>query len=336
MGENLKTLPTWHDGERFLQERHGAAERMAEVGKRVVRDFMPGQHREFYAQLPFVVLGSVDAAGDAWATFVEGRPGFMSSPDPTRLDIAMQPDPHDPATHGLTSGQPVGLLGIELHTRRRNRMNGVLTTTDAGLQVAVDQSFGNCPRYIQLRDFTVTRDPGGPFGGNVDESNRLGDGARALIEAADTFFVASYADRTERRQVDVSHRGGRSGFVRVARDGTLTIPDFDGNLFFATLGNIVLNGKAGLLFVDGEAGDVLQMTGDAAVSLDSPEIATFQGAQRLWTFRPRRIVRRPAALALRWTLRDDGWSPHSLMTGQWSSAANRLRAADLPTPTQEN
>lgn len=314
---DLKKLPTWHEGERSLQERLGAAERMAEVGQRVVRDFMPDQHRDFYAQLPFVVLASVDAAGDAWATFVEGRPGFMASPTPTRLDIAMRPDPGDPAIQGLASGDPVGLLGIELHTRRRNRMNGVVTPTAAGIRVDVDQSFGNCPRYIQLRDFAFAREPGGPFAGEAEESAGLDARARAMIEAADTFFVASYADRAERRQVDVSHRGGRSGFVRVAGDGTLTVPDFDGNLFFATLGNILLNGKAGLLFADHGCGDLLQLTGHAEVILDSPEIAAFQGAQRLWTFRPRRVVRRPAALALRWTLRDDGWSPHSLATGSW-------------------
>ena len=116
--------------------------------------------------------------------------------------------------------------------------------------------------------------------------------ARALIEGADAFFVASFVEREDRRQVDVSHRGGRAGFVRVGEDGLLTIPDFDGNLFFATLGNILLNGKAGLLFVDYENGDLLQMTGDSEVILDSPEIAAFQGAERLWTFRARRIVRR--------------------------------------------
>ena len=132
-----------------------------------------------------------------------------------------------------------------------------------------------------------------------------------MIAAADAFFVATYADREDRRQVDVSHRGGKAGFVRIAEDGTLTIPDFNGNLFFSTLGNILLNGKAGLVFIDYASGDMLQMTGDAEVILDSPEIAAFQGAERLWTFRPRRIVRRPGALALRWSFREDGWSPNS-------------------------
>jgi uncharacterized protein len=150
-----------------------------------------------------------------------------------------------------------------------------------------------------------------------------------MIEASDMFFVASYAEREDRRQVDASSRGGKPGFVRINADGSLTIPDFNGNLFFATLGNILLNGKAGLLFADYETGDVLQMTGDAQVVLDSPEIAAFQGAERLWTFKPRRVVMRRGALALRWSARKDGASPASLMTGDWQQTADRLKAVEL-------
>lgn len=82
MTASLKKLPTWHEGETFIQEKVGVAERMAIVGQRVVRDFMPDQHREFYAQLPFVVLGAVDPQGDVWATLRAGKPGFMHSPVP--------------------------------------------------------------------------------------------------------------------------------------------------------------------------------------------------------------------------------------------------------------
>jgi hypothetical protein len=334
MSENLTTrrLSTWHPGEKAIQEQVGAAERMEDVGRRVVRDFLPDQHRAFFAQIPFIVAGSVDGRGDAWATLVAGGPGFIASPTPTTLGIALRPDPSDPASEGMRDGDAIGLLGIELHTRRRNRVNGVIReTTDDVLHFAIDQSFGNCPQYIQLRDAAVVRDPQEPFAGVVEESAELDADARAMIEAADTFFVASYAECDGRRQVDVSHRGGKAGFVRAADDGALTVPDFAGNLFFATLGNILLNGKAGLVFADFETGDLLQMTGDAEVILSSPEIAAFQGAERLWTFRLRRVVRRRGALPLRWTFRQDGWSPNSLMTGDWHEAADRLRAADLAT-----
>ncbi|WP_338828991.1 pyridoxamine 5'-phosphate oxidase family protein [Bradyrhizobium sp. 27S5] len=325
-------LAVWHAGEKAIQQKVGVAEKMAAVGQRAVRDFMPDQHRDFFAQIPFIVVGSVDRSGDAWASLLAGRPGFISSPTPHSLEIDARPDPSDPVSEGMRDGDAIGLLGIELHTRRRNRANGLLGASSGKvLNFELDQSFGNCPQYIQLRDFRFVREPDQRFTGVIEQSPTLDQAARDMIKAADTFFVASYAEREDRRQVDVSHRGGKAGFVRVGDDGTLTIPDFAGNLFFNTLGNIHLNGKAGLVFADFETGDLLQLSGDAEVILDSPEVAAFQGAERLWSFRARRVVRRRGALPLRWAFRADGWSPNALMTGNWAQAADRIRAAELAT-----
>ena len=291
-------ISPWHPGEVTMQASIGVAERMDAIGRRVVRDYLIDQHRAFFTQLPFIVAGAVDKANDAWATLFAARPGFLQSPDPSTLTIETQRKPNDPADGGMENGDAIGLLGIELDTRRRNRLNGIVHRTSAArFAVSVEQSFGNCPRYIQSREFSFVRDPSEPHAGAVDTSTELDEPARAMIRTADTFFVASYADREDgHRQVDVSHRGGTPGFVRVTDDGRLTIPDFAGNLFFMTMGNILLNGKAGLVFVDFTNGDLLQMTGDAEVVLDSPEIAAFQNAERLWTFRPRMIVRRSAVL----------------------------------------
>lgn len=332
MAEILSEKPSpFHEGEVAIQASLGVAERMEQFGKRVIRDFMPDQHRDFYAQLPFVVLGAVDEAGDAWATLLGGEPGFMHSPDPRSLDFAVMPDPRDPASTGLAKGAAVGLLGIELHTRRRNRMNGRVHINGAGrFAVTVEHAFGNCPQYIQLRDWQMARDPADyadlPAAQELDPADPR---IRAMIGAADTFFVASYVEDAAGRHVDASHRGGKAGFVRINADGSLTIPDFAGNLHFNTLGNFLLNPKAGLAFPDFGSGDLLQLTGEAEVILESPEIAAFQGAERLWTFRPRRAVLREAALPLRFAMRPDGWSPNSLMTGDWEQARQRLAAERL-------
>ena len=308
----------WHEGEVALQRRLGVAERMSEIGSRVVRDYMPDQHRDFFAQLPCVVIGAVDPAGDAWASIAVGHPGFLASPDPRSLEISMPRDPRDPADAGLEDGDAIGLLGIELHSRRRNRMNGHVLRKHAGtFAVRVEHSFGNCPRYIQRRDFEFVGDPAQPSTAQAEAFTELNGRLRDIIAKADTFFVASYADGPTGRQVDVSHRGGRPGFVRVAADGLLTIPDFSGNLHFNTLGNFVVNPHAGLLFVDFETGDLVQLTGTPELVLESPEIDAFEGAERLWTFRTRRAILRQGALALRWVMREEGWSPNTLKTGIW-------------------
>ncbi|OYU14104.1 MAG: FAD-binding oxidoreductase [Alphaproteobacteria bacterium PA4] len=331
----IETATSWpfHAGEIALQKSVGVADRMAEVGLRVVRDHMPDQHREFYRQLPMVVLGSVDPAGDTWVTLLSGHPGFLSSPDPKTLAFASIPDPQDPATAGLGERSAIGLLGIELHSRRRNRMDGVIRRRHAaGFDVEVEHTVGNCPRYIQLREHVFVRDPAAQATVPPARATDLADPVvRAMIGSADTFFVSSYVDGETGRQVDASHRGGKPGFVRINDDGSLTIPDFAGNLLFNTLGNFLINPKAGLAFPDFDTGDMLHLTGDAEVDLESPEIAAFQGAERLWHFRPRKVLLRPAALPLRFTTSADGQSPNSLLTGDWAQTQNRLEADRLRT-----
>ncbi len=302
-----------------MQQRLGVAEKMESHGLRVIRDFMPEQHRLFYAQLPFLFLGAVDESGAPWATVIEGPPGFVSSPDPKTLRIATRPSSADPVSPSFAAGASLGMLGIELHTRRRNRANGMVTELDReGFTVTVEHAFGNCPQYIKTRELCSPLPSPPKLDPQRELSATLDDSAQGMIAAADTFFVASYVDvdgNPAQRGVDLSHRGGKPGFVRI--DGpVLTIPDFAGNRYFNTLGNLMVNPRAGLLFIDYHSGDLLQLTGSTEVVLEGEEISQFQGAERLWRFRVQQMVRRRGALALRFRFGE--YSPHSLKTGSWT------------------
>jgi predicted pyridoxine 5'-phosphate oxidase superfamily flavin-nucleotide-binding protein len=319
----------WHEGERRMQAIVGTAQRMERVGSRAIRDFMPDQHRDFFAQLPFLVIGSVDRDGLPWASLLSGPPGFARSPDPRRLVIKAQPINGDPLQAALLPGAKLGLLGIELPTRRRNRMNGrVVGIGETGFTVAVEQSFGNCPQYIQRRDYQ----PAMPRSVRVESFTALDDAARALIAGADTCFVASFArgddDASARHGVDVSHRGGRPGFIGIDRDGALVVPDYAGNGFLNTLGNLMVNPRAGLLFADFASGDLLQLSGTTTIVWDGPDLAAFAGAERLWRLVPVQGRWLRGALPLRLDLREV--SPTLAGTGTWQeaqAAVVRLRAA---------
>jgi predicted pyridoxine 5'-phosphate oxidase superfamily flavin-nucleotide-binding protein len=311
--------PAWHQGERALQARAGIAARMAEIGPRVLRDHMPEQHRSFFAQLPFLIAGSLDEKGRPWASVLAAPPGFAHSPDPRHLRVDALPLANDPLAQALAVGAPLGLLGIEPHTRRRNRMNGTVEALDArGFSVAVGQSFGNCPKYIQAREpVFVGGVPGAGFGPRVQG---LDAAARHMVRAADTFFIATAHPsaghpRSPAEGVDVSHRGGRPGFVRIEGEGTLTVPDFIGNTFFNTLGNIALNPMAGLLFVDFETGDLLQLSVKAEVLWEGPEVDAFAGAERLLRMEVLCAQHAPAALPLRFGAAS--LSPFLEATGRW-------------------
>jgi len=275
----------FHPGERRAQLRAFGAPSPGGVG---IRSFMPDQHRLFFGQLPFLAVGTLDETGAPAATLLTGEPGFVRSPDPRTLVIAAHAD--DPTGRRLVEGAPVGLLGIELPTRRRNRANGRITDADpGGITVSVDQSFGNCPQYIHVRD--VAAEPVPP--GRTETFDGLDAAARAQILTADTFFVAtSSGGGVDHGGCDISHRGGPGGFVRIDGD-VLTIPDYRGNRFFNTLGNLLLEPRAALLFVDFAAGRMLHLQGIAEVLWDDDGLP---GAERAWRFRVERGWRGPAGV----------------------------------------
>ncbi|MEQ8652496.1 MAG: pyridoxamine 5'-phosphate oxidase family protein [Kiloniellales bacterium] len=319
----------FHPGEQSLQSSAGVRESMERVGRKLIRRYMPDQHRAFFRTLPFLVVGALDEAGQPWASLLTGRPGFVDSPDPRHLRISAKPLPGDPAAAGLKPGKRIGGLGIELHTRRRNRFTARLGAEGTAILAEIEHSFGNCPQYIQTRTLTPLAEPEGINAvPKRREAQGLDAAAKAIIAAADTFFVATAAEGEGRAYgVDVSHRGGKAGFVRIGADDLLTIPDFAGNLLFNTLGNLLVNPRAGLLFVDFESGDLLYLAGRGTVILDSPEIAAFRGAERLWTFKVERSIRLQAALPFRFVFAESAAT--SLATGSWEEAAGALEAGRL-------
>ena len=123
------------------------------------------------------------------------------------------------------------------------------------------------------------------------------------IGKADTFFIGSghAADgRDASDGFDASHRGGRPGFVRVADERTILIPDYAGNRFFNTIGNIVADPRVGLLFVDFATGGMLHIAGRAEIDWH-PVASHDPDAQRVITVRVEAVVDRPSALSLRWS-----------------------------------
>ncbi|RQS22285.1 pyridoxamine 5'-phosphate oxidase [Burkholderia sp. Bp8992] len=302
-GWELDTAP-FHAGELAVQQRAGVTEAAGAAGRRGIRRFMPDQHRAFFEQLPFFVLGGVDAHGQPWATLRAGEPGFVTSPDARTLRIAARPLPGDPLAGAWQPGAALGGLGIEFDTRRRNRVNGVVRAVDGdALTIAVEQSFGNCAKYIQGRKPAFVAREVDPSVA-PDVSDALSDADRALLAQADTFFVASAntsADAGAARGADVSHRGGMPGFVRVDDAHTLTTPDFSGNRFFNTLGNLQHDPRAGLLFIDFDSGDLLVVAARAEIVWDGPLVASFDGAQRVVRFHVREVRRLRAVLPFRWS-----------------------------------
>jgi len=313
-----RTESPFHAGELAIQGRMGTQAKMDRQGRQMIREYLPEQFQQFFPQLPYIIVGTVDVTGSPWASILVGEPGFLSTPDDRTLQIAAKPLFGDPFTNTLAERIDIGLLGIELHTRRRNRVNGTVTAIDSDrFEVQVGQSFGNCPKYIQTRMFELI-DQDSETAQSIHQFQMLGSEEGATISAADTFFIATAYQNTSAgiaSGVDVSHRGGKPGFVRLDDDCTLTVPDFSGNCQFNTFGNLELNPRAGLLFVDFDRGNLLYLTGTAEVIWEGAQIHDYEGAERLFRFHLDRGYRVEGSLPLRWS--SPALSPFLDRTGSW-------------------
>ncbi|CAI1665598.1 pyridoxamine 5'-phosphate oxidase family protein [Serratia proteamaculans] len=274
---------------------------------------MPDQHRKFFEALPYLFVATLDEQGWPVATLFSGPAGFLRTPDSTHLRISAPRRSDDPAQAALQSGKPVGALGLDFSNRRRNRANGVIGRTDKNrIEIDVRQSFGNCPQYIQRRElYSAPADPT-----PIEHLTTLDAAAQALIRNADTCFVASAA-HTQLAQggVDISHRGGKPGFIHL-QGNSLWMPDFRGNRYMNTLGNLLAEPRAALLFIDFENGDVLHLQGETQILWQAEMGQEVAGAERYWRFDIHSAWR--FSQALPWRGRNLEFSPATLNTGVWT------------------
>lgn len=300
------TIKHFHSGELRLQQQVGKREHIDKLSQRLMLDYMTDEHREFFMELEYIFLGAVDNNGQPHACIVTGPTRFVSSPDPQTLIINTGDRGQNPAFNALGLAQPVGILGIDLSNRRRNRMHGRISALDeSSITITVVQSYGNCPKYISLRE--VSERGVSSIQDIVSNNSELDAKATALIKAADTFFIASYVSDgsgAPYEGVDVNHRGGKPGFVSIDSPTLLTIPDYKGNNLFNTFGNLLLNPQAGVLFIDFQTGDQLHIHARATLIESEDVISRYPGAQRLLQLQIDSVSQKVSATPLRWRFVD--------------------------------
>lgn len=238
----------YHEGELEMQRRAGMRDLAERVGRIIAPD-ISAPAAMFLAAQPFVVVSSDDTA-----SILAGEPGFAFASSPREVVILTDFDAQG----------AIGILAIDLATRRRIRINGNAARREDALVVSTNEVYSNCPQYIHPRRFD----------GRVTTAHTHGLTAeqRAWIAGADTFFLATSHPT---RGADASHRGGEPGFVSIDSPARLSWPDYPGNNMFNSLGNLAVNPRCGLLFVDFANHRALQLRGHATVEGDEERVVRF-------------------------------------------------------------
>jgi hypothetical protein len=216
------------------------------------------------------VVSSRDTPGRRWASVVLGKAGFLEpSSDRGSLTMAIDPtenDASDPLWENLKADAHIGVLIIELASRRRLRVNGLAIRSKDAITVQVQESFANCPKYIARREIKIEPREQIAKEECILHGHNLGKPQISMVAATDVLFLATGHPE---RGADASHRGGNPGFVEVVDGNTLRIPDYSGNSLFNTLGNLLVDPRYGMLIPNFQSERMLQLTGTAKVAWSS-------------------------------------------------------------------
>ena len=250
------------------------------IGDKVIRGAVP-----FVEMQTTSIVSSVDADKNVWISLLVGDLGFTKVVNPTEVyfDLGkIQSTKNDIFYDNIKETAKIGTIFIDLSNRRRIRINGDVSLEKDKITIHVEEAYPNCPKYIQQRDIEQSE--------IVDELNieqstgvALTSSQKEWIQNADTMFVGSAGLDGK---LDASHRGGPKGFVEIADENLLKIPDYQGNNLYNTLGNFAENPKGGILFIDFENKKTLQLTG-AVITMDfnSKELDKSTGTGRFWYFK---------------------------------------------------
>lgn len=254
----------YHSGELAVQKQAGVEKEAAGLS-RMVTDRIVRGIGYFLEKQPFVIISYKNSSGDIQVQLLSGTDYFVELPDETTIEIdksLLHDSPDKSLINGLPAGTSMGMLFIELPTRKRFRVNGSVRKNDLKLVIDVQQAYGNCPKYIQKRtlDQVITERKTVTTDGESLTTKMI-----ELISGIDTLFIGSEsADGMH----DVSHRGGNPGFIQVQDSQTLRIPDYPGNNMFNTLGNIHQNPLTGMLLTDFQTGTAIRLSGKAEIQFD--------------------------------------------------------------------
>lgn len=279
----------YSDGELYVQQKADVVKEASRVS-RIIQESADGFAQGFVQTQLFCFITSMDQDGGVWTSMLAGKQiGFAQFNTSNQLFFSRD-NFHffsdDILYENIVSNQSVGMLFIDLATRRRQRINGKLYNDKDGLRLEIEQSFVNCPKYIQLRTLdrsstefkTLTKTEKG-------SGDSIPSHIKSIIEKADTLYLGTAG---KNKDLDTSHRGGNAGFVKFTNDNVLKIPDYFGNNMFISLGNIHEYSKTGILLIDDASMSILQLQGEAELIFDefgNEDKHPTGGTGRYWYFR---------------------------------------------------
>ena len=283
------THPGFHPGERQIQALHGHRERMAAIESQVFRARpLVARRADLVRQFRTVVLAT-RAGASLWISI---EPGPVDLLDEHTIALRLR-DPRSVAAR-VEEHAKVATLLIDHPTASRYRINGRAAVRAGWLVLDAEQAFSNCPVYINHVDTDFVDLDALPCPVARGKRRRLTAADAAELTAADHVYVAS---QDARGDLDVQYKGGLPGWLH-ATPTTVAYPEYPGNKWYMTMGNVIEDPTIAVLAPTG-----LLVQGRATVRV-VPADAT--------SSRPSATVRVDVDAA--WSIADAGLGPQRFVT----------------------
>lgn len=307
-----EALP-WHPGEETMHTLTHVP-----VSDNPSTPFLSPRAASLLSRYPLLAMGTLDSASRPWCSLWGGEPGHARVVANSTIGINTLVDRRwDPVVGAIFGTEGEGgegevvqgdgrmIAGLSLHLEERGRVklfgrmvagavsgmrdsDADVKVSDGGtvgqvqLVVKIEQSLGNCPKYLNCKRIR----PAVPSPELSWEGVQLPSQATELLAKADMFFVSS-AHANE--DMDLNHRGGPPGFMRVESNdvggAVLVWPEYSGNNLYQTLGNLQTDPMAGLCVPDFETGDVLYLTGETEVFIGKSAVEVLEHTGLAVSFR---------------------------------------------------
>lgn len=302
----MTEINRFHQGELEVQKLAGEQDTAIKVS-RIIQESIPLNSFDFIRKQFAVWIGIADENNYPAAFPLFGSPGFINPITGNIVELNMERTFSIPKEwrDSLKAGKPVGCLLIDLSTRGRLRINGIIRKASKNkLQIEVEQAYPNCQKYIRKR--VMLGESHSSSFQFITAGNALNDQIVSIIYKSDTAFVAS----TGPNGADISHRGGGTGFIECTSPDMIVIPDYKGNSLFNTLGNFKINPRGCIIIIDFAGGNFIQVSGLINIVFDhSRAIINAGETNRFWEMKIHKWRLYKLENNLKW--RDLDFSPYN-------------------------
>jgi len=249
----------FHEGEYHIQETMGVR-KDSDALSSMIQNKLPFIAKGFLRELKFCVLTLSIKEDDIYSATVYNDSGFIDILDDSTILINLNKKSYIPPSYLKNNDLTIGFLGIDFEQAMRIRVNGKAKILNNKILLSINEAYANCPKYIKKRIHVESKNK--PLFQHIIKNNTITKEFKDVLSNTDTFFLASLH---KKKGADISHKGGKEGFVKVISSTKLQFTDMPGNNLFNSLGNIHINSSVNLLFIDFINNDTYLFIGNASI-----------------------------------------------------------------------